>query len=165
MLSVLSAVSQPAQCVRVLAPHHPQPPPGLDKTFNVNPCFLRVSRVHILLCNIRAKPKEKHESPWAAALQMDFPFLLASPLPPPPRAQRVEGRAARLRVCAWWELLNYCGMFSIIPHISASARGLEATCTRGRWCPRLSPRWLAGAPRWHRSARMELEQPRERKRQ
>lgn len=158
-------MSQPAQCVRVLAPHHPRPPPGLDKTFNVNPCFLRVSRVHILLCNIRAKPKEKHESPWAAALQMDFPFLLASPLPPPPRAQRVEGRAARLRVCAWWELLNYCGMFSIIPHISASARGLEATCTRGRWCPRLSPRWLAGAPRWHRSARMELEQPRERKRQ
>lgn len=62
---------------------HPRPLPGLDKTFNVNPCFLHVSRVHIFLCNIRAKPKEKHESPWAAALQMDFPFLLA--FPPPPR--------------------------------------------------------------------------------
>ena len=70
----------------------PPTPPGLDKTFNVNPCFLHVSRVHIFLCNIRAKPKEKHESPWAAALQMDFPFLLASPLPPASQGSACRGK-------------------------------------------------------------------------
>lgn len=88
-------------------------------------------------------PKRSTKVPGQRPCRWISRFCWRPPFPPPPRAQRVEGRAARLRVCAWWELLNYCGMFSIIPHISASARGLEATCTRGRWCPRPSPRWLA----------------------
>lgn len=44
-------------------------------------------------------------------------------------------------------------MFLITLDISASAGGLGATCARRpARTPRPCPRWLAGAPLWHRNA-------------
>ena len=54
----------------------------------------------------------------------NYPGLISPffwPFSPSLRVKYVEGRIARLCVCAWWELLNYCWMFLIIPHISAWA--------------------------------------------
>lgn len=122
--------------------------------FNINSCSLQVSKVHSFLSTSEQKTKSK-KSQGSNYTRLISPFFW--PFSPPPRVKYVEGRIARLFVCAWWELLNYCWMFLIIPHIGA--------WEPQPWKPHV-PHWpgpslcpqppapclLVGPPPWHQNS-------------
>lgn len=125
-----------------------------ERLFNINSYSLPFSRVHIFLTS--EQKNRKHEFQGRNYPGLIFPFCW--PLPPSLRVKCVEGRTARLSVCAWWEQLNYRGMFSTPPHTRARAArlpGLAGSQARGagagaggaedRGNPRRAASWSQGA--------------------
>lgn len=110
----------PLQCVRVLLPFLTCFPSVSteERHFNINSSSLQVSKVHSFLSTSEQTAKS-NKSQGRNCMGLISPSFW--PFPPLLRVKYVEGRIARLSVCAWWELLNYRWMFLIIPHIGASA--------------------------------------------